>query len=382
MKKFNPNKRRRYVRCGLLHRQHGYCSKRRKRSRSRNKSSRASDKTSDGQWIEEHIETCNINLTVRANKKVVIHLPKELNFGKDIELTCCYFNAIRKLARCRSATGAYYGLKTVDFSGLEKISTSAALVLTAELSKWNDHTNNKLVPRDSAWSQDIFDNFSELGFFDLFANKPLRKISKNSTSDRKLVRYIKAKQGDRNAAGGLSNELNKLVGKQIDKYTILLSGIGEAILNVSNHAYPEKNVLTPEKHRNWYLTGSFNPVTKQLNVVFFDQGIGIPAALPASGVWERVLKYIDNLGLSNTSDATRIEGAVQQGRTSTGEAGRGKGFPDMISYITERKQGKLKVYSKGGSYEFSFQNGVEKSQKRNITHSVDGTLIEWEVVLN
>lgn len=53
----------------------------------------------------------------------------------------------------------------------------------------------------------------------------------------------------------------------------------------------------------------------------------------------------------------------------------------MISYLTERKQGSLKIYSKRGSFKLYVQNGLEKITTNNIKHSVDGTLIEWEAVL-
>lgn len=366
------------VRLGHVHRKFGYCSKVRKQSRGGR--SRASG-YSDCLWFEEHLDSCFINAKVDAKNAVTLYLPAKLNFEADIEETCCNFSVVRRLSRNKSRANSKYKLKTVDFSKVTEVSTSAALVLTAELSKWNDYTNNKLTPLDSVWNQRIFDNFSEMGFFDLFANKPERKISNGGRADKKLIRYIKGQSGDSEATRDLAKELVDLVGKPIDKWTILSSGIGEAILNVLYHAYPGKSNDKPKKYQYWYLTGSYSSKTKRLKISFYDQGIGIPAALPVSKAWERVLSII-SLGSENVSShSALIAGAVEQGRSSSSDSDRGLGFPNMISYLTERKQGSLKIYSKRGSFKLYVQNGLEKITTNNIKHSVDGTLIEWEAVL-
>lgn len=118
-----------------------------------------------------------------------------MNFSSDYEITAIHINAIRKLAP-QVRLSPSLTLALVNFDSLKSISTSAALVLTAELSKWNDHLRQRLLPRVGNWHPEIFSRFYQLGFFELF-----RKTAEVETMAQeaggpdavRLVKYIKGR---------------------------------------------------------------------------------------------------------------------------------------------------------------------------------------------
>jgi len=105
-------------------------------------------------------------------KSITLHLPEVMNFSTEYETTTTYITAIRLLTEQKTKTKRKYRLAHVNFDNLKKISSSAALVLTAELSKWDDLIRNNLTPRLDNWDKSILKNFIDLGFFNLFKKAP------------------------------------------------------------------------------------------------------------------------------------------------------------------------------------------------------------------
>lgn len=268
----------------------------------------------------------------------------------------------------------------VRFDILKSISTSAALVLTAELSRWDDIINKSLKPRLHTWDPIIIQRFAELGFFDLFKKSP-NIVQENQNDNLRLVRYIKGKCGDKNKTKVLKASLQELVKDKVSKWTFLHTGLSEAITNVSHHAYPE-GFDCNGNDKNWYLTGSLNTQSKMLKIAFYDQGIGIPRSLPTSKIYEKVLKILSSLPQGERKlHTTLLEAAVQIDRTSTGANDRGKGLPDLLQFIKQRKDGYLSILSLKGLYKYSIENGVEKTKTFPFETELSGTLIIWSVKL-
>ncbi|GAA3923774.1 hypothetical protein [Litoribacillus peritrichatus] len=324
--------------------------------------------------------------------RIVVHLPERMNFSNEYDSTVQCLTAIRKL------TSLYENVKTdlpkkalklasVNFDKLASISTSAALVLTAEVSKWNISIRKKLKPQVENWNKDIFIQFEQLGFFDLFENKPSRKNTETSASpDVDFVRYVKGQCGNSDEAKAKKKELKaeiiKLVGDNVAKWTILHSGLTEAVTNVTHHAYPDEELC---EEKSWYLTGSYNKQSKEMKVAFFDQGIGIPNSLPASQIWEKVLSYFSKLQLpiaEQAKHAKLLEAAVSIDRTSTDKNDRGKGLQDLLEFIRERGEGYLSIFSYHGLYKCWIENGKEYSKAEGMKRPLNGTLIIWNVKLN
>jgi hypothetical protein len=230
------------------------------------------------------------------------------------------------------------------------------------------------------WDKQIVQQLWELGFFDLFQQSPPIHLPENDHSLR-LVKYIKGQCRDKSKTIKLKESIHELVGETILKWTFLHSGLTEAITNVSHHAYPDSLQINGAD-KNWYLTGSFNKNSGELKIAFYDQGIGIPKSLPASEVWEKVVQFLTKFSLDEKRlHSTLLKAAVQLDRTSTAESDRGKGLPDLLEFINQRKDGYLSIISLKGLYKYTISNGSENIKSKALKNELPGTLIIWSVIL-
>jgi hypothetical protein len=333
-------------------------------------------------WFKRQLDQ-GLDLEVDLRGAVTINLPSAMNFSVDYESTAICVMTIRHLARKRPHRTQYH-LGLVNFEQLTKISTSAALVLTAELSKWEDSLRQNLEPRIDNWNPDILFRFFKLGFFDLFEINPFLGASLEEGSDPvSIVKYIKGQTGDSVKTRLLKEQIGQIVGDDIKKWIFLNTGLSEAITNVTHHAYPEDSDWKfIKRDKVWYLTGAYNRDTKEIKVIFYDQGIGIPRSLPASEMWERVLNYLSTYPrIEKRRDATMLKAAVELSRTSSGQIDRGKGLQDLLEFVKQRGEGYLSIMSQRGLYKFSIAAGVESVKTEHFDNPLQGTLIIWRTVL-
>ena len=321
--------------------------------------------------------------TVDSKRRVTLYLPEKMNFSSEYDETVLYMAAIRKFARSISVPRHAYRLVRVNFDELAQISTSAALVLTAELSKWDDAIRQRLRPEIDNWNPDILERFDSLGFFDLFQNNPLNFSAgkRKHESNIKTVRYIKGRCGDNDKARLLKEQIIAVVGDSIGKWTFLHGGLTEAITNVTHHAYPESYRFV-DRDKNWYLTGAYNKAENEIRVVFYDQGIGIPKSLPTSDVWERVLEFLSRFPMAERKkDQVLLRAAVSLDRTRTGDSDRGRGLQDLLEFVKQRGNGYLAIMSLRGLYKFTVVDGVETEKYEYFRDPIYGTLIIWNASL-
>lgn len=376
MKKLTRWRREFDVKIGLQHRQGR--AKLKKKSNNYNKVSNSGL----NKWIDKYIKEGLLSAFVKGHK-VTIVLPERLNFNNDLESTALHFNAIRKLTENKIVPHKVYKLGMVNFDYLKSISTSASLVLTAELSKWDDAIRNRLTPSIANWDPEILVSFRDLGFFDLFRTKPVDfdRFKNESTQNRHIVKYIKGRCGDDQKTRILKAGITEIIGDEINKWRFLHSGLSEAIVNVSHHAYPKEQGYS-EGDKNWYLTASFDNSNKELKVVFYDQGIGIPKSLPASKFREKVFEFLSTIPIAERMrDENLLKAAVQLDRTSTDEPDRGKGLQDLLEFTRQRRDGSLSILSLKGLFELEIKDGSESVRTSRFYNPVSGTLIIWTVIV-
>ena len=377
MKKITRKKRERDVQRGIKNR-----IKVPKNKKSRKYTS-IKDKSFVSNWLKKAMDR-GLNAKIYKNRRVVLELPEKMNFYQDYELTTLHLMAIRHLSTKSRRSVKIHRLSSVNFDHLKSISTSAALVLTAELSKWDDTIRQKLTPRTDNWDDNIFRKLHDLGFFGLFTRPPTKKILPNATLNESIniVKYIKGECGDSRKTRELKQAIINIVGDNVNKWTFLHSGIDEAITNVTHHAYPEDTKFY-QKEKQWYLTGSYNRDTHELKVVFYDQGIGIPKSLPTSKVWEKALEVLSRLpSVDRKKDAAMLKAAVQLDRTSTEKSDRGKGLQDLLEFVRKREDGYLSILSAKGLYKLTLKEEQETSKSEHFQNAIDGTLIIWSVTLD
>lgn len=345
---------------------------------------RKTDHISVRQWLHSK-EIDGLGISIDRRKRITLHLPECMNFSDMYEPTTLHIAAIRKLTDRKYRSKKAYRLVSVNFDELKNISTSAALVLTAELSKWDDAIRQRLRPDVAGWDRNILKQFSELGFFELFTDNPIAgeaSTDNGTTSELRLVKYIKGQCGDKAKTRTLKDEIGNVVGEKVEKWTFLDSGLSEAITNVAHHAYPKKYRF-PQNDKNWYLTGSYNAETKELKIVFYDQGIGIPKSLPTSEIWEKILSWFSKYEIvDRMKHEVLLKAAVELDRTSTFETDRGKGLQDLLEFIRQRENGYLSILSLKGLYKFSNNKGVEVVKSERFANEILGTLIIWSVALD
>lgn len=160
----------------------------------------------------------------------------------------------------------------------------------------------------------------------------------------------------------------------------LYRGLTEAMTNVVNHAYPAESLHSRYTRlpNRWWMVGHFNRLRKELRVLFFDQGVGIPKTLPKRFGWEQIRSAVGQLPLVSPNDGEMISAAMTLGRSQTAAGHRGKGLNDFKKLIDACKGGRLIVLSNRGEYQYSYP-GSEAVW--NYSDSIRGTLIEWSVPL-
>ncbi|WP_410704813.1 hypothetical protein [Citrobacter freundii] len=327
------------------------------------------------------------------NNMVVVHLPEQLDLDSSYDQTLQALTAIRKLVVLLECFKGYklpksvYKIGSINFDKLKKISTSTALILTSEIARWDSGIRKKLVPQVDKWDDEIYHSFSQLGFFELFKNKPTKKPEGTNDIDINYVKYFKGsfinKEYARSSKRKLKSSIIELVGNDVPEWTFLHSGLSEAVTNVTHHAYPDSESLV-WNDKSWYLTGSFNTKTRKMTISFFDQGIGIPNSLSDSTIWEAVLKFMDKINLPAADrklDSVLLKAAVNIDRTRTGESDRGKGLQDLLEFIKQRNEGSLSIHSQKGSYTCEFINGKLTEHSKSYQRPLCGTLITWSVTL-
>ena len=268
-----------------------------------------------------------------------------------------------------------HGRIHIDFKPIRTIKPSAALVLAAELDRWKRKLatrNSKLVAVDvEEWNYTVRRLLREMGFFTLLEVDGIpEEISSTG------IQYVQFCSGDK-VDGKVIDDLRRLRLAPFvsvpNKY-LLYAAVTEAMTNVVHHAYKDQTALDVPKH--WWLSAAYDRQRREVFIMIYDQGLGIPATLPRK-FKERIRELLpENL---TKDDANMIQAAHNLSRTATRSPSRGHGLQrDIRRYIEELDcHGKYRVISNRGEYivETGASSGIIISHK----HPLNGTLIEWRL---
>ena len=153
-----------------------------------------------------------------------------------------------------------------------------------------------------------------------------RPTDAGKAEDINFLQFKRGDLGDRNAgrlAKELREEIETLVGFGIKKH-FLFEGLSEAITNVGQHAYPAGEGY---QIRQWWVSASSDTRARELRVMFYDQGAGIPGTLRRWKLFELVKE-----AFSSWTDSQKIEAAMEVGRSSSGLSERGKGLQNLVEF--------------------------------------------------
>jgi hypothetical protein len=304
-------------------------------------------------------------------QKITIRLPAVLDFDENYEQTASHFAVLREAIHKRKK------IRSLDFSSIESISPSAALVLASEVDQWNQQVGRRLRANLPSWEDDIKRLLCQMGYFELLElEKP------EEAWPTKSITFLKFKRGQTSAensgqlAKQLRVEIETLVEQRIKKH-FLFEGLSEAITNVGQHAYRDE---VDFRRKQWWLSASYDEDKRKLCVIFYDQGDGIPVTLPRYRFFE-LIKDVFN----SWTDSQKIEAATQIGRSASGLEERGKGLQNLVEFAKVHSIGKLSIFSLQGMYVQSYTNdgtnATQTSARKDFSNSIGGTLIEWSVTL-
>lgn len=279
----------------------------------------------------------------------------------------------------------------LDCSRILEISTSAALVFAAEYERLAALIGSPppLVNLHD-WNENVFKRLFELGFFQSIGVTPDQPdLLLSADQDIMTLRFLSGSNAaDTKRAGEMLMELGSFLDPTQslpeEIKVPLTSALSEAMINVSQHAYPSDYRFNYRHVSRWWLTGSANRKTRTLTIVIYDQGATIPVTYSRLPKLDTIISWIDsNFSKSGShpfeNDGVNLAAAVRFGNSQTDKPNRGKGLPDMKFAIDQCKNGKLTILSRGGRYVY---NGLtQKSEHSSSTASIGGTLIEWSLTL-
>lgn len=295
----------------------------------------------------------------------------------------------------------------LDFSTIENITPSAALVFTSEFDRLRRLSGNRMFAIDvDRWKPDVAVVFDRLGLFELLEidNEDKENFYKSAKSN---LFILPIRSGEK-VVGAEAYELNKDLAtiaietakssivsdfefdnmnkeeRWLERAEGIYNILVEAMDNVINHAYPKDMHFSLRTVRRWWMTAAIDKVERKLTVAIFDQGVSIPVSLPhwrRYGRFKKVLRRIlgidhDSSNIAQDGEAIRL--ATRVAASSTRLPHRGKGLGFMQEFIDECRGGRLRIISRCGEYRYT-KGEAPIVMSHPVT--IGGTLIEWELRL-
>ncbi len=312
---------------------------------------------------------------------VVLRAPSSLTFSRNYDETVEFFHRLKERTIGPASFDKRSGRRRIthlDLSTTKHMTPAAALVLTAELHRWQLLVGAALQPKNvKRWEKKVLATLHDMGALDMLGyDGPLRVRAVPNVYT--VIRLKSAIKADSHMVGILQEELEAVVASFTAK-TYLYEGLFEAALNAVHHAYPaEIEPEFPYCGERWWATACWDPLRDELRFMMYDQGVGIPRTLPLKDRYERLMKFAAETvpGFFTGDHASLIRSAMTMPRSSTGKPERGKGLPQMKSVVDQAGGGRLRVFSGNAMTSYTFGRGFETS---NHQRHIGGTLVEWSL---
>ena len=291
--------------------------------------------------------------------------PEHLSFEDDYEGVLKLIGNIRNHST-RNRNERIY----IDFTPIRTVTPSGALVLAAEIDRWNSLRRSRFRRADTAkWTPNVRRLLGQMGFFDLL------KLDREPDPPTEGTLYVKFRSGSK--VEGAAVEDLRTLGLEpfvsVPNVKLLFAAVTEAMTNVVHHAY-KRGHRGPEK---WWLSAAHE--AGEVVILIYDQGAGIPKTLPLT-LAEQFRDWIPDGVFAH--DGRMIEVAHQLSRSESRQAHRGRGLQrDVRRYIEAHEgQGTYRVISGRGEYTVAAGEDAE-GRVNSLPRPLQGTLIEWRLKL-
>ena len=304
-----------------------------------------------------------------------IKCPPVMSLAENIEGVTKVLTKIRKHSSQQRNEHTY-----IDFKHIRKISPGAALVLAAELDRWNHllhKKNRKLQAIDvDDWNDNVRIRLKDMGFFQLLQVKTNSKIEEEDSGIKFMKFRTRAKVDGKAIEDLRTLDLEPFIENSVPNKHRLYAAIAEAMTNVVHHAYIDK---LGKSYPNWWLSASHDTSKRELRILLYDQGSGIPATL-LKKLKKRLFGFIPR----DASDSEMIRVAHDLTQTGTGESHRGHGLQRDVRKYVELVEchSAYRITSLRGEYTWKKgPDGKTTESTRNLNQPLLGTLIEWRLTL-
>jgi hypothetical protein len=265
----------------------------------------------------------------------------------------------------------------VSLDEIEQLDLDGALILAAELDRVRLVMKFKPILDDGRWSSEVRAILYALGLH--------RVINAGRISDAVPIDDFTAElaarglvvmpfQSDAEAAGAKARDLRDSIYEACEPPEStrrpIYDSLFEALLNAVQHAYPTGDAGDGLPGvRRWWAGALVDKKDGYLYFVVYDQGVGIPATLPARPWWSILKGQLPEL-----TDAAIIEGSLEYGRSGAGADGRGNGLWRMCALTDAFDEADVRFTSSRGQVDYVKGGSL---QRVTLKSRFCGTLIRW-----
>ena len=156
-----------------------------------------------------------------------------------------------------------------------------------------------------------------------------------------------------------------------EQLDLLMTAIGEALLNVSHHAYDDPRFeLTIELFggKRWWQCAWFNPEEDRVVFIICDLGVGIFESFCPS-----------DSGVSIEKQVSSVAKAMLVGESRFVDAGRGNGSEDIKRPIKLGCEDTEKLLILTGNAHYSYNSNDKEPRCERLAEYIPGTLLQWSL---
>ena len=331
---------------------------------------------------DRHKRRKHRSLPPPRRKQVNLTCPRVLSLHCGFDGVVNLINEMRRHSSVNPNVNAY-----IDFKKIKELDPAAALVLAAEIDRWNDMLVAKTARFRTVdikkWDVRVRSLLGQMGFFDLLGATGAERDDPASTT-----KYVKFKSGTK-VSGKAINEIREL---ELDPYTppperhLLYGAVTEAMTNVVQHAYrgdsgrqtawhqAHGRTKSNRRPKKWWLSAAFDTAKREVVVIIYDQGRGIRDTL-SRRFGERLKEIMPDWRKQSHAEVIRL--AHELHRSASDDEHRGYGLNrDIRRYVEGRPDSAYHVFSGRGLY--SVRTDGDDSL-RTFDTTLKGTLIEWRI---